>query len=85
MIVVQPTSPPVTIDALAVQQSVLLRRISSLMSSLSELKMRLAVLDDPKVDSEINILCFTASPFSFETPTRTFLALFVFSCSRCLC
>ena len=45
---VQP-APPLTVKELTVQQDVLVLRISSLMTSLVELKSRLAVMDDPQV------------------------------------
>jgi hypothetical protein len=48
IIVVQP-APPLTIKTLAVQQDLLVLRISSLMTSLFELKSRLALMDDPQV------------------------------------
>ncbi|XP_057367190.1 probable aminoacyl tRNA synthase complex-interacting multifunctional protein 2 isoform X1 [Daphnia carinata] len=49
-------APPLTVKALAVQQDLLVLRISSLMTSLFELKSRLAVMDDPQSVSSTTVL-----------------------------
>lgn len=48
IVVVQP-APPLSVKGLAVQQDLLILRVSSLMTSLFELKSRLALMDDPQV------------------------------------
>ncbi|XP_057367192.1 probable aminoacyl tRNA synthase complex-interacting multifunctional protein 2 isoform X3 [Daphnia carinata] len=54
-------APPLTVKALAVQQDLLVLRISSLMTSLFELKSRLAVMDDPQ-ERSFQDLVIHASP-----------------------
>ncbi|XP_046449612.1 probable aminoacyl tRNA synthase complex-interacting multifunctional protein 2 isoform X1 [Daphnia pulex] len=49
-------APPLTIKTLAVQQDLLVLRISSLMTSLFELKSRLALMDDPQSISSTTVL-----------------------------
>jgi len=44
---VQPTTP--TVADLSVKQDVIMHRVAALMSSLSDLKYRLALMEDPQV------------------------------------
>ncbi|KAK4025603.1 probable aminoacyl tRNA synthase complex-interacting multifunctional protein 2 isoform X2 [Daphnia magna] len=49
-------APPLSVKGLAVQQDLLILRISSLMTSLFELKSRLALMDDPQSVSSTTVL-----------------------------
>lgn len=70
-IVVQP-APPLTVKALAVQQDLLVLRISSLMTSLFELKSRLALMDDPQVSLKILFQLFGGSCLNLFPPPEYF-------------
>lgn len=84
-IVVQPTTP--TVADLSVKQDVIMHRVAALMSSLSDLKYRLALMEDPQV-----LLC--SSVYSYELsltlhiflPLLNYIRVYIvqlgFSCSR---
>ena len=67
---VQP-APPLTVKALAVQQDLLVLRISSLMTSLFELKSRLALMDDPQVFNEILFWLFWGNCLNLFPPHQS--------------